>query len=249
MNYWILMPIILASGILEILCQKSILPAYLFPAPSQVVLALLQDPGTFLAAFASTSIASLAGFLLSAIVGICIAVVLSASTFVRKVFLPYAIFFQTVPIIAIAPLLVIWFGYGLPTVIAASFIASVFPVIASTVSGFLSTDPLLLQLFHVHRATRVQEILQLRFPFALPRIFSGFRIAAGLAVIGAIVGEFVSGSGLGGIVDEARNQQRIDRVFACVLLASLLGILFLGVVNLSSRMLLYRWNPEERPEE
>jgi len=148
---------------------------------------------------------------------------------------PYAIFFQTVPIIAIAPLLVIWLGYGLPTVVASSFIVSVFPVIASSVTGLMSTEPILLDLFRLMDASRLQTLFKLRLPAALPQIFSGFRIAAGLAVIGAIVGEFIAGSGLGGLVDASRNQQRVDRVFAAVLLAAILGILFFATLALLTR--------------
>lgn len=140
--------------------------------------------------------------------------------------------FQTVPIIAIAPLLVIWLGYGMPTVIAAAFIVSVFPIIANTVSGLLSTDRSLVQLFQMFGASRIQTLVQLRIPSAFPQILTGIKISSGLAVIGAIVGEFISGNGLGGVVDAAKNQQRIDRVFAAVLLASLLGILFFRVLYL-----------------
>jgi NitT/TauT family transport system permease protein len=157
-------------------------------------------------------------------------------------FYPYAIFFQTVPIIAIAPLLVIWLGYGIPTVVASSFIVSVFPVIANSVMGLLGTEPLWLDLFKLMDASRIQTLFRLRVPAALPQIFAGFRIAAGLAVIGAIVGEFIAGTGLGGLVDSARNQQRVDRVFAAVILAAVLGIVYFSLVSLLTRM----WIPYRR---
>ena len=140
--------------------------------------------------------------------------------------------------------LVIWFGYGLPTVVASAFIVSVFPVIANSVQGLTNTDPVWLQLFQMLDASPVQTLFRLRLPAALPQVLGGFQIAAGLAVIGAIVGEFISGSGLGGLVDASRNQQRIDRVFAAVILAAVLGILFFSFIS-SVHSLVFRHAKKE----
>src|SRR5262249_56156555 len=149
------------------------------------------------AALARTSAAVLAGFALSASAGIAFAVFLSSSRAIQRAFYPYAVFFQTVPIIAIAPLLVIWFGYGMRTVVASAFIVSIFPVIANTLTGLLSTDPALRDLFRLYGASTPVTLFKLRFPAALPQILTGLRVASGLAVIGAIVGEFIGGAGLG----------------------------------------------------
>jgi NitT/TauT family transport system permease protein len=151
-----------------------------------------------------------------------------------------------VPIIAIAPLLVIWFGYGMRTVVASAFIVSIFPVIANTLSGILSTDPALRDLFRLYGASGRDTLFKLRFPAALPQIFTGLRIASGLAVIGAIVGEFIGGQGLGSVVDVARTQQRVDKVFAAVLLASVLGLGLFGLINLVSALTLQRWHASEQ---
>jgi NitT/TauT family transport system permease protein len=158
--------------------------------------------------------------------------------------LSYAVFFQTVPIIAIAPLLVIWFGWD-RTVVASAFIVSIFPVIANTLTGLLSTDPALRDLFRLYDAKRLATLLKLRLPFALPHVMTGLRIAAGLAVIGAIVGEFITGSGIGGSIMVSRQQNRVDKVFAGLLLASLLGIVLFTLVNLISRMSLRHWHASE----
>ena len=147
----------------------------------------------------------------------------------QRAFYPYAIFFQIVPIVAIAPLLVIWFGYGARAVVAAAFIVSVFPVIANTLAGLLSVDPALRDLFRLYGASRAATLWKLQLPWALPYVLTGLRIAAGLAVIGAIVGEFVGGGGLGVVVLEAMRQQRTDLVFAAVGYASLLGLALFGV--------------------
>ena len=151
------------------------------------------------------------------------------------------------PRIAVAPLLVIWFGFGLQTVIASAFVASGrLPVIANTLTGILSTDPPLRDLFRLYGASPLVTLLKLRLPAALPQVFTGLRVSAGLAVIGAIVGEFIAGGGLGSVVDIARTQQRIDKVFAAVLLASLLGLGMFGLINLLSHLMLRRWHASEQ---
>jgi NitT/TauT family transport system permease protein len=239
-------PLVLSIGIFEFLVKSGEIPSYLVPAPSQVLTSIFRDASELLAATLWTGAASLAGFALSLIVGVLLGVLLSSSQLVQKVFYPYAIFFQTVPIIAIAPLLVIWLGYGLPTVIASAFIVSLFPVIANTLTGFRSTDPALRDLFQLYQASFTARLFKLRLPSALPHILTGARIAAGLAVIGAIVGEFVSGGGLGGVIDVARTQQRIDTVFAAVLLSAILGLAFFVGINLVSRILLQNWHASEQ---
>lgn len=233
-----LVPLVVLISGAEFLSQKGIVPPFILPAPSQVLDALVSDLPTFQSAFIETTVASGVGFLISAALGTTFALLLSLSQVFRAMFYPYAIFFQTVPIIAIAPLLVIWLGYGLPTVIASAFIVSVFPVIANSVLGLLSTDRLLLDLYQMLGAGRLQTLFGLRFRAGLPQILGGFKISAGLSVIGAIVGEFISGSGLGGVVDTARNQQRVDRVFAAVILAAVLGILFFALISSVSSLLL-----------
>ncbi len=238
-NLWKpLIPLLVVTTFAEWLSRSGKIPVFLMPAPSQVFQCIWDDPGSFKKAFAETAFSSMSGLTMSMVIGLISALLLSFSRWIREMFYPYALFFQTVPIIAIAPILVIWLGYGLPTVIASSFIVSVFPVIANSVMGLLSTDPQLLSLFRMLDASPAQILFRLRLPFALPQILGGFQIAGGLSVIGAIVGEFISGSGLGGLVDAARNQQRVDRVFASVLLAAFLGILFFSFVSLLNRFLL-----------
>src|SRR5437764_3713972 len=200
-----------------------------FPAPSVVFQAMYEKRGDLLASLWSTAQAALIGFALSGLLGSGIAIFLSLSRLIQRAFYPYTVFFQTVPIIAIAPLLVIWLDFGIKSVAASAFIASVFPVIANTLAGLLSTDPALRDLFRLYGASRGTTMLKLRLPSALPNIFTGLRIAAGLSVIGAIVGEFVSGrlargAGLGVAVMVAKRNGRTEDIFADVLVASLLGL-------------------------
>lgn len=241
-----LAPLIVGCSILEVLVRSGTVPSYILPAPSQVTLSLLTDHEEYRHAFYATSVAALLGLGLSFVVGLLFAVALSLSMILRRAFLPYAVFFQTVPIIALAPVLVIWFGFGRPTVVASSFIVSIFPVIANAILGLQSTDPLLLDLFRVHRATKLNTLLKLQFPAALPSIFGGLKIASGLAVIGAIVGEFIAGGGLGEVVDAARTQQRLDKVFAAVLLSSFLGLILVILIDFVSRITLRSWYAGER---
>jgi NitT/TauT family transport system permease protein len=131
-------------------------------------------------------------------------------------------------------------------VIASAFIVSIFPMIANTLAGLVATDPGLLDMFRLYGAGSIAILLKLRLPAALPQIMTGLRISSGLAVIGAIVGEFIGGGGLGSVVDVARRQQRTDVVFAAVILASLLGLAMFGVVNLLSALLLRHWHPSEQ---
>jgi len=241
-----LLPLLVSMGVFELAVRSGWVPSYLIPAPSEVFRSLIDDRFELATAAWRTLSSALIGLLLSFTSGTLFAIALSSSDLARRAFYPYAVFFQTVPIIAIAPLLVIWFGFGQPTVIASAAIVSVFPIIASTLLGLKSTEPALIDLFNLYSASAKQMLYMLKIPFALPQIFSGLRIASGLAVVGAIVGEFIGGGGLGSVVDSARTQQRIDRVFAAVLISALLGVVLIGAVNFVSALTLGSWHTSER---
>lgn len=232
--------------IVDALVRYNVVKSYLLPMPGQVGISLLENAQEYLAAIFSTGLCALTGFAMSVVLGTFLAIIFQSSRFTYRAFQPYVVFFQTVPIIAIAPLLVIWFGFGNPTVIAAAFIVSLFPVVANTLTGLKSTDPLLLDLFTLYGANRIQTLFMLRFPWALPQFFAGLRIASGLAVIGAIVGEFIAGGGLGAVIDMARSQQRVDKVFAAVFCSSLLGVVFLWSINVMAWIFLRKWHISEK---
>ncbi len=236
-----LVPAVVLIATLEGLCRTGWIPAYLAPAPSEVLQTFFTEFESLRTAALETLAASLTGFVLAAILGILIGVFLSSARWIQAAFFPYAIFFQTVPIIAIAPLLVIWFGFGMPTVITSALIVCIFPVIAATLAGIQSTEKALMELFSLYRATAFQTMVSLKLPFALPQIFTGLRISAGLAVIGAIVGEFIAGGGLGGLIDVSRTRQRVDIVFAAILLASAIGLLLVGLIRLLRKISLRSW--------
>ncbi len=242
-----LVPLVVVTAAVELLVGFGAVPSWLVPAPSQVFAAMVDNAESLMRAMWETALGSAVGFAISATLGMGIAMVLSSSRLVQRAFYPYAIFFQTVPIIAVAPLLVIWFGNGINAVIASACIVSVFPIIANTLAGLLSTDAALRDLFRLHRASRLATFWKLCLPFALPNILTGLRIGGGLSVICAIVGEFITtGSGLGGLMTVARQQQRTDLVFAGLLLSAVLGIALFGAINLASARSLRHWHASEQ---
>lgn len=230
-----------ATLLAEIAIRVLAVSPLLLPSPSAVGRAAWVYSGTLWPALAATAGAVVAGLAASTVVGILAAIALASSRWVERAFYPYAIFFQIVPIVAIAPLLVIWFGYGWRAVVAAAFIVSLFPVIANTLTGLRAVDPALVDLFRLYGAGRGARLVKLELPWALPYLLTGLRIAAGLAVIGAIVGEFVGGGGIGVVVLEAMRQQRTDLVFAAILHASGLGLLLFAAVDGIGRIALRRW--------
>lgn len=229
--------IILTLG-LEVIVQSGFVVETLIPAPTQIVKTLIELHSDFQTALLETLRNTLAGLFLSIVIGNLIAFLFSLSDLLKRAILPFAVFFQTVPIIAIAPLLVIYFGFGAPTVIVSSFIVSIFPIIANTLAGLESTTSQQNDLFKIYQASRFQTLWKLKLPNAYPYILSGLKIAIGLSIIGSIAGEFVAGGGLGAMIDAARTQQRVDIVFAALLLLSLLGIILIGLLNLMNRMIL-----------
>lgn len=244
MKNWIypLVTLILLTLILELLLHFQILDTYLFASPTQILSTLWLDRAEYWESFQFSALAALKGFLLSGAIGFLLATLLDLNLCLKKSFYPFASFFQTVPIIAIAPMMVIWFGFGAPTVIACSFICSLFPVIANTMMGFENVPRSYLDLFKIYKANTWKIFWNLKLPFSMPSIFSGLKISAGLSVIGAIVGEFVGGGGLGAIVDSARTQQRIDKVFAAVFLICMLGVFFISVIEYLQKITLQKLN-------
>jgi len=239
-----LVPAILVIGVLEALVRGNVVPAFLVPAPSQIARALVDEGPSLYPPLAQTVKASLLGFLIAAVVGVTAAIALASSRRVQQAIYPYAVFSQTIPIVSIAPLLVIWFGWD-RTALASAVIVSIFPVVANTLAGLRSTDPALVDLFRLYGASSGATLFRLRLPAALPQIFTGLRVAGGLAVIGAVVGEFITGQGIGGAIGVAQQRQRVDIIFAGVLLASLLGLALFGFINLAAWRSLRSWHVSE----
>lgn len=242
--------LVLFLGAWEGLTRGLAVPSYLVPPPSAVLTAAASEASLLLVGAITTGRAALIGFALSAVLGVLLAILLAASRLIERALYPYTVFLQTVPVVAIAPLLVVWFGPGLRAVAVSAFIVSVFPVIANTLAGLRSVDPALRDLFRLYTASRSARLFKLELPSAIPELVTGLRVASGLAVIGTIVGEFVAGfsegsPGLGIVVLSSYRQLRTDLLFAAVLTASGLGLALFASVNLLGTLLLRRWHASE----
>jgi NitT/TauT family transport system permease protein len=221
--------------------------AYLFPGPAAVAAAVVDNASVLALATLVTLKEASFGYLAAILAGVLIAAVMSQSRLVERSLYPYAVLLQTVPVVAVAPLIVLWFGYNEVSVVVISFIMALFPIINNTLLGLRSTSRTLVELFALHNDSRVTAFWKLRLPSALPSIFAGLRISAGLSVIGAIVGEFIIGSGntqggLGVQIVFAQGRMYTALLFAEVIAATLLGFLFFLVVSLIGRVLLRHWH-------
>lgn len=221
---------------------------FLLPTPGDVLDAFRENRAILLRATLNTAQGALLGFSLAVVVGFVTALVLSLSAWVRASLYPYLMILQMTPIIVIAPLLVLWVGAGLKSVSLITFLISFFPLVVNTTQGLLSTDRNLVELFRMQRAKPWQEILLLRVPAALPYFFTGLRIAAVLAPIGAIVGDFLAGSAQGGVggigymTISYFGQLKTPALFATGLAACLMGFVFVGGVNWLHWRLLHAWH-------
>lgn len=223
------------------------IPRYLLPMPHAIVQegAAKWDylsHGTLL-----TFSSALAGFALAGVIGIVAATIMSQSRLLEKSLYPYAIVLQTIPVVAIAPMVVVWMGTGRQTIAVIAFIVAFFPIISNTTLGLTSTDHNLINLLELYSASRLQLLLKLKIPYAIPYIIGGLRISAGLAVIGAIVGEFVAGmggraGGLGYQIAESATMVQTTYLFAAAFAACGMGLLVFFTVNAASHFLLRNWH-------
>jgi len=226
------------------------LPPYLLPSPARVLQALVDDRELLLGSLLVTLRITVAAFALAVLFGVAAAFVFAQSRWLEMSLFPYAVLLQVTPVVAIAPLIIIWVDDIQLALILCATIVAIFPVISNTTLGLKSVDPGLLDLFRLYKATRWQTLIRLQLPAALPYFFGGLRITSGLALIGAVVAEFVAGTGGagGGLAYQiliAGFQLNIPRLFAALFLIAATGVtLFLLMVWLS-RVSLGRWHDSE----
>ncbi|MEE2750008.1 MAG: ABC transporter permease [Myxococcota bacterium] len=222
-------------------------PAVLLPSPLEVVVAMANAPMELLTATAITGLSSLLGLVIALGVGLTGAIAFQRFSWLEWALYPYALALQTVPIIIIAPLLVVWLGYGMPVAIATAALLAFFPILTGVNLGLRSVPAEQLELFRIHGATPRQELRLLRLPHALPYLFTGLRTAVGLSVIGAVVGEFVGSFGrppsLGGIAMSSIRGARTEASFASIILATALALGFFALVRLAERRMIGSWHP------
>jgi len=230
-------------------------PPFMLPSPWAVTQAVGRRFPSLLNSLAITAEESAGGLAASVIIGTLMALVFAQSRWVRKMLYPYTLLLQTVPIIAIAPLILMWVGAGMGAVTLIAFIISLAPIIANTTQGLISVDENLVNLFVMHNASRGQLLFKLRLPHAVPSLFVGIRIASGIAVIGAITGELYAGSsrvgegGLGYSILYASSQLQTDYLFALVFAATVLGFSFFFIVMFLEWYFLHRWHESARAPE
>jgi NitT/TauT family transport system permease protein len=218
--------------------------AFIIPAPSEIAQSLVAQWGTLMQATLVTAGEILFGFLVSVVVGIAIALVIVRFDWLGRALYPLVVLFQNVPKVALAPIFILWFGYGLAPKIGLILVIAFFPVTLSMLAGMQSVDRSLLSLMNSVGASPTQILFRIRVPHSLPNLMAGTKIAATLSVIGAIVGEFAGASdGLGYVIQFASTQLDTALVFAALLLVSVLGIAFYYAAEILERIVV-PWAPK-----
>jgi NitT/TauT family transport system permease protein len=210
------------------------IPTVLLPTPSEIALEMWRELPLLIDQAVPTALDTLLAFAAAAVLGIGLAIVITYSPPLRDMLYPNLVFFQLVPKVALAPLFVIWLGYGSPARVAFATFISFFPIVISAAVGFAGTDPAVLRLCRSLTASEWRSFLLVRFPFALPAIFSGFKVAMTMAVVGVIIGEFISSqAGLGHYILNAGSRLDTADVFAALGALSVLGVALYGAVALA----------------
>lgn len=234
----------------EIVCRAAKIPMWLLPAPTRVVSAIWEWRALLPGHFLATLTAVFGGFTLALLVGIPIAVMVVYSAFLRRVIFPILVTLQSVPKVALAPLLLIWVGYGLPSNILIAAIVAFFPIVINTATGLESVEPELLDLTRSYDSSAFKVFWKVRLPWALPFVLSAMKIAISLSVIGAVVGEFVgSDKGLGFLIVTASSTMDTALVFGVILVLSLLGIFSFYVISFVEHVVAsrYLYRPTDNP--
>ncbi len=223
-------------------------PAYLIPPPWQVITELGKQWPSLLKQSSYTTAATVGGFALSILFGIPVAIAIASSRTIESYVYPLLVFSQSVPKIAIVPLFVVWFGFGLMPKVIAAFLLGFFPVVVSTVLGLKSIEPDMFDLARSMGANRFKTFFKIRLPLALPAIFNGLKVSITLAVVGAVVGEFVgSNSGIGYVLQTANGNFDLPLMFAALMVLSAIGVLLFFVVDLAERYTI-PWHASHRSE-
>jgi NitT/TauT family transport system permease protein len=238
---------LLALGAWEWAVRAYAVPAYILPSPSAIGATLLRDWGSLSVSLWITLQITFAALLVAAVLGLALAVLFAQSRIIELSLFPYAVILQVTPVVAIAPLIIIWVDDIRVALLICAWIVAFFPILSNTTLGLNSADHNLQDLFRLYRASRWQVLRRLRLPTAMPYFLAGLRISGGLALIGAIVAEFVAGtggaaSGLAYRILEAGFQLQIPRMFAALVLISVTGIAIFAVMSLVSHLCLRHWH-------
>jgi NitT/TauT family transport system permease protein len=236
----------------EAACRLLHVPAYLLPAPSGVLAAAVERWPVLLASAATTLSMALGALVAASLVACATALAVALSPMLERAVRPLAVALQVTPVVAIAPLVVIWSGLDHPVraVVALAAVVAFFPIFSGALTGLRSADPDLERLFDLYGASRLQRLRRLRLPAATPFLLEGHKVAVGLSIIGAVVAEWVAGSGqtqgLAWRILEAGNRLRTAEMFAAVIVLAVMAVALHGLVTLLERRALARWRGRAR---
>jgi NitT/TauT family transport system permease protein len=244
---------LLALGAWEWAVRAYEVPHYILPGPIQIGQTLIRDWHTLQVSLWITLQITFAALFVAALLGLVLAVLFAQSRVIELSLFPYAVILQVTPIVAIAPLIIIWVDDIRIALLICAWIVAFFPILSNTTLGLNSADHNLADLFRLYRASRWQVLMRLRLPTAMPYFLGGLRISGGLALIGAIVAEFVAGtggraSGLAYRILEAGYQLQIPRMFAALVMISLTGIAIFLAMSLISHLALRHWHESAMKE-
>jgi NitT/TauT family transport system permease protein len=230
------------------------IPSFILPGPIEIGRTLWRDWPSLAVSLGITLQITFAALFVAAALGLLLAVLFAQSRLIELSLYPYAVILQVTPIVAIAPLIIIWVDDIRVALLICAWIVAFFPILSNTTVGLNSADHNLVDLFRLYRASRWQVLWRLRLPSAMPYFLAGLRISGGLALIGAIVAEFVAGtggrsSGLAYRILEAGFQLQIPRMFAALVLVSVTGIAIFFVLSLVSHLLLRSWHESAMPKD
>ncbi len=231
----------------EIMVRVNDVPVYLLPGPILIAKTLYTDFGSLWPSLVITSRITIEAFLIAAVGGLLLGMLFTSSRWIERCLFPYAVVLQVTPVVAIAPLIIIWAKDTQVALLICAWLVAFFPVVSNAAVGLNSTDRNLINLFQLYGATKPQAMWLLKLPSAMPYFLAGLRISGGLALIGAVVAEFVAGtggtqSGLAYRILEAGYRLQIPRMFAALFLISATGILIFFVLSLLSRFVLRHWH-------
>ncbi len=224
---------------------------FILPAPLTVFNSFVENFREIIYAIFNSMSIAIIGLGISILVGIIIGTIMSFSTIIERSVYPYAIFLQCVPIVAMAPIIILWFGYGVPAMIAIAFIISLFPIITATVNGLKSIPKDYLELLKLYKASKLQILLKIRFPSAIPFIITGIKVSAGLSVVGAIIGEYFAGlsgtsRGLAYLIRSNEQNADFPYLFATVIAAAILGLTIFTATSLLSSFIIKKFHFQEK---
>ena len=224
---------IVLIGVWEFVCIKLKIPAYVLPKPGDIFMEFKLDYPTLLFHSSVTLHETILGFVISIGVALLVGIVMDFVPFIRKCFYPIMYITQMIPTITIAPLLVIWFGFGIKSKVLCVVLTCFFPILINFMSGIESIDSDYLNLFKVMKSSKVNTFIHLKFPMSMDKFFTGLMISSTYAFVAATVAEWLGGSaGLGVYMVRAKSSYALDKVFACTILVVIFSLIFVGIISI-----------------